>query len=110
MTIEKLTFLLSIVAALCIFQSVAVLADTPISQANATVFGKNVYVFDPGMSSADIQRTASDIFRKMETNQFGADRYALLFKPGTYNVDLLCDGSYLGGRRFDVMTNEVTDD
>jgi len=87
MTIEKLTFLLSIVAALCIFQSVAVLADTPISQANATVFGKNVYVFDPGMSSADIQRTASDIFRKMETNQFGADRYALLFKPGTYNVD-----------------------
>jgi hypothetical protein len=87
MTIEKLTFLLSIVAALCIFQSVALLADTPISQANATVFGKNVYVFDPGMSSADIQRTASDIFRKMETNQFGADRYALLFKPGNYNVD-----------------------
>ena len=34
----------------------------------------------------------------------------LIQEPGTYNVDLLCDGSYLGGRRFDVMTNEVTDD
>ena len=34
----------------------------------------------------DVQKTATDIFKKMEANQFGSDRYALLFKPGVYNV------------------------
>ena len=29
----------------------------------------------------------NDIFKKMESNQFGPERYALLFKPGKYNVD-----------------------
>ncbi len=30
-------------------------------------------------------------------------------EPGTYNVDLMCDGSYLAGRRFDViMTSPAT--
>jgi hypothetical protein len=27
----------------------------------------------------------------------------LVKEPGTYHVDLMCDGSYLGGRRFDVI-------
>jgi hypothetical protein len=32
----------------------------------------------------------------------------VLTEPGTYNVDLLCDGAYLGGRRFDViMANPI---
>ena len=38
------------------------------------------------MPAADIQSTATSIFAKMESNQFGSERYALLFKPGTYNV------------------------
>jgi hypothetical protein len=58
----------------------------PIDKANATLFGTNVYVFDPTMPAIDIQRTATDIFAKMESNQFGNERYALLFKPGEYNV------------------------
>ena len=61
-------------------------ANAPVSPANATVLGPNVYVFDPSMPAADVQRTATDIFKKMESNQFGPERYALLFKPGTYNV------------------------
>jgi len=31
----------------------------------------------------------------------------LIQEPGTYHVDLICDGSYLGGRRFDVVTTEI---
>ncbi len=58
-----------------------------ISRANKTIFGPNVYVFDPRMSAGDIQRLATAIYRKMETNQFGATGYALLFKPGKYNVN-----------------------
>lgn len=62
-------------------------AAAPISQANATIFGPNVYVFDPTMAASDIQNTAVSIFSAQETNQFGSQRYALLFKPGTYNVN-----------------------
>ncbi|MBX6169722.1 MAG: discoidin domain-containing protein, partial [Thermobispora bispora] len=47
--------------------------------------GPNVKVFDPSMSSASIQNTLDTIFRQQESNQFGSQRYALLFKPGTYN-------------------------
>ncbi|RKP54471.1 hypothetical protein D7Z26_14080, partial [Cohnella endophytica] len=49
-------------------------------------FGKNVYVFDPAMPAADIQTIVTNVFTKQETNQFGPERYALLFKPGTYST------------------------
>src|SRR3954454_3292430 len=55
-------------------------------KANATLFGPNVFVFDPKMPAADIQKTANAIFKKMEANEFGPERYALLFKPGKYDV------------------------
>ena len=59
----------------------------PASAANKTFLGPNVFVFDPKMPAEDVQKTATDIFSKMESNQFGPDRYALLFKPGEYNVN-----------------------
>lgn len=49
--------------------------------------GSNVIVFDPSMSSASIQNTLNSVFTQMESNQFGTERYALLFKPGTYAVN-----------------------
>jgi hypothetical protein len=58
----------------------------PVSTANTTLFGPNVYVFDTSMPAADIEKTAASIFSRMESNQFGRERYALLFKPGAYNV------------------------
>ncbi|MGG1552135.1 fibronectin type III domain-containing protein [Paenibacillus ferrarius] len=62
-------------------------ADTPITDANASMFGPNVYVFDPSMSATDIQNKTNEIFTRQETNEFGTERDALLFKPGTYNVN-----------------------
>ncbi|MGG1555554.1 discoidin domain-containing protein [Paenibacillus ferrarius] len=59
-----------------------------ISDANTTMFGPNVYVFDPTMPAADIESLAGTIFTTQEKNQFGSQRYALLFKPGTYNVNI----------------------
>ena len=49
--------------------------------------GSNVKVFDPSMSASSIQSTLNSVFSQQQTNQFGSARYALLFKPGTYNVD-----------------------
>src|SRR4051812_22260240 len=46
--------------------------------------GPNVYVFDPSMSVSEIQATVDAISAQQLGNQFGTERYALLFKPGTY--------------------------
>jgi hypothetical protein len=46
--------------------------------------GPNVLVFDPGMPTSEIQARVDAITARQRLNQFGAERYALLFKPGTY--------------------------
>jgi hypothetical protein len=51
-------------------------------------FGPNVFVFDPSMGDAAIQSKIDGIFKGQETNQFGTQRYAYLFKPGKYNLDV----------------------
>ncbi|OKI94980.1 coagulation factor 5/8 type domain-containing protein [Streptomyces sp. CB01249] len=45
--------------------------------------GPNVLVFDP--STPNIQAKVDEIFHQQESAQFGNGRYALMFKPGTYN-------------------------
>jgi hypothetical protein len=45
--------------------------------------GPNVIVFGP--STSGIQAKLDEVFRQQESAQFGTGRYALLFKPGTYN-------------------------
>src|SRR3954454_12919389 len=52
--------------------------------ASASVLGPNVKVFDPGMSTSEIKATFDAIAQQQVSNQFGPQRYALLFKPGTY--------------------------
>ncbi|MCO1579828.1 RICIN domain-containing protein [Crossiella sp. SN42] len=51
-------------------------------------FGPNVFVFDPSTPRSTIQNRANTIFQRQERAQFGPDRYAMLFKPGTYDVDV----------------------
>ena len=46
--------------------------------------GSDVIVFDPTMSQDSIQSTLNTIADQQVPNQFGTERYALLFKPGTY--------------------------
>jgi len=61
---------------------------TPTPTSGPPNFGPNVYVFDPSMSSSSIQSTLDSIYNQQQTNQFGTNRYAVLFKPGTYNVGI----------------------
>jgi ricin-type beta-trefoil lectin protein len=51
-------------------------------------FGPNAIVFDPSMSAAAIQNRVDQIFAQQERNQFGQQRYALMFKPGTYDANI----------------------
>jgi len=50
-------------------------------------FGPNVTIFDPATPAAIIQSALDSIFASQETSEFGAARYAVLFKPGKYDVD-----------------------
>ena len=55
-----------------------------------TTFGENVFVFDPGMDVKEIQNLIDTLYNQQHPrkSEFGLHRYALLFKPGTYQVDL----------------------
>ncbi|WP_306191328.1 adenylyl cyclase [Streptomyces sp. MK5] len=50
--------------------------------------GPNVLVFDTSMGDAAIQAQIDAVFAVQQSNQFGTERYALAFKPGTYNVEI----------------------
>jgi Putative Ig domain len=84
-------------------------------QSNTPNFGPNVFIFDPSMSTTSIQTTLNNVFNTQKVNQFGTQRYALLFKPGAYSVDANI-GYYtsiqgLGQNPDDVMINgDVTVD
>ena len=56
------------------------------SDFTTSLFGDYVYVFDDKDSDADIQAVVDRVYGIQETNQFGQDRYALLFKPGHYET------------------------
>src|SRR6266567_7808525 len=52
--------------------------------ANVAAFGPNVCVFNDTMSQATIQADLNNIANQQVPNQFGPQRYAILFEPGTY--------------------------
>ncbi len=60
-------------------------ADAP-PTSNTPNFGPNVQVFDSSMSSSTIQSALDTAFNQQQSNQFGTQRTAFLFKPGSYNV------------------------
>jgi hypothetical protein len=46
--------------------------------------GPNVMIFDPSMPTSQIQGAVNAIANQQVDNEMGTQRYALLFKPGTY--------------------------
>ncbi|MDX6394295.1 MAG: hypothetical protein QOJ73_5358, partial [Streptosporangiaceae bacterium] len=85
------------------------------TQSNTPNFGSSVHIFDPSMSSATIQSTLDSVFNAQKLNQFGTERDALLFKPGTYsntaNIGYYTSIQGLGQNPDDVTINgDVTVD
>ena len=50
--------------------------------------GPNVVIFDSSTDAKHIQDKCEQIFKEQFANQFGAQRYAILFKPGVYQANL----------------------
>jgi hypothetical protein len=63
--------------------------DQPVS--NTSPFGKNVLVFDESMNKDSIQAKLRALHEQQKYSEFGSERYALLFKPGTYDFDITVD-------------------
>jgi hypothetical protein len=55
---------------------------------NAPNLGPNVYVFNTSMSTTTIQNDINQVYSTQQSNQFGTQRYELMFEPGTYNVSV----------------------
>src|SRR6476620_9957668 len=79
--LNRLTFVAAAVALVLLVAAGSAAAKKP---PPAPDFGPNVLIFDPGMSTGQIQSQVDAIATQQVPNQFGAQRYALLFKPGTY--------------------------
>jgi hypothetical protein len=81
-------------------------------------FGPNVKIFDPGMSTSQVKAVVGAVAAEQLSNQFGTQRYALLFKPGTYGssgeplnfqVGYYTDVAGLGSSPGDVTVNGTID-
>lgn len=70
-------------------------------------FGPNVLVFDPSMPMAMIQSRIAAIAAVQETSQFGTARYAYLFKPGHYDLDVRL-GYYMQAIGLGRLPDDVT--
>jgi hypothetical protein len=51
-------------------------------------FGPNVLIFDPTIPSASIQQQIDKVYAVEQHAEFGPERYAILFKPGDYKIDV----------------------
>ncbi len=61
-----------------------VVATTALASPGAPDFGSNVLIFNPTMAQSQIQATVDAVAAQQVHNEFGTQRYALLFEPGTY--------------------------
>jgi hypothetical protein len=63
--------------------------DIIMNQATAAPdFGPNVFIFDPSQSTTAMQNQLNTINDPQLGAQFGGNRYAELFKPGSYSLDV----------------------
>ena len=51
---------------------------------SAPEFGPHVLIFDPSMPTSEVQAAVDAIYEQQVDDEMGPNRYALLFKPGTY--------------------------
>jgi hypothetical protein len=94
---RQLIFAVGVLVAVAYVATTGVVASTQAATAGVTTaltaptrlsnlpnFGPNVYIFNPSMPQSEIQATVDAVANQQVSNQFGTQRYALLFEPGTY--------------------------
>lgn len=62
--------------------------DMKITNFHNELFGENVYIFTPEDKAEAVNKILDELWSKQETNQFGEDRYGVLFMPGNYDPSI----------------------
>jgi hypothetical protein len=73
-----LALLLALVCSCC---GIPAAAETP-------DFGPNVFLFTPSTPAAQMQAAIDKVYAEQQSAEFGGSRYAFLFLPGSYKVDV----------------------
>jgi hypothetical protein len=84
-----LTLAVGMVTALALASAVGTAQAAPAGghgPAGQPNFGPNVKIFDPSMTTAEIEAVVNAVKDEQVDNEMGTARYALLFKPGTYGT------------------------
>src|SRR5688572_4327057 len=82
----RATFLAAVTLAAVILTPTAA-AARPAAHPDRPDLGPNVFVYDQSTPTAQIQAKLDELFARQERNEMGTDRYAVLFKPGRYDVN-----------------------
>ena len=64
------------------------------SVTDASVFGENTFVFSPEDDIETVKKKVDEVYKKQESNQFGDERYSLMFLPGEYDSTLKVNVGY----------------
>ena len=75
---------LLVAAVLTISGAAAAASNHPGGPSPSPDFGPNVKIFDPSMSTSDIRAAFDAVASQQLSNEFGTQRYAMLFLPGSY--------------------------
>ncbi len=78
----------SCLAALLLFATANAQPDRSPRLVTQPELGDNVLLFDPSMPMANIQAQIDKVYAIQQHSEFGTARYALLFLPGEYHVDI----------------------
>jgi hypothetical protein len=81
---------LSVLALGCLMSSIAIgqLSNTSHHSQSSSPFGPNVFVYGPNTPAGEMQSQINDVYAKQQHSEFGTGRYAFLFLPGEYKVDV----------------------
>ncbi|MFN2123569.1 MAG: adenylyl cyclase, partial [Candidatus Promineifilaceae bacterium] len=83
--VKTISITVMVVLMLALMLSANALA-APKPPAGPPDFGPNVLIFDPSMPLSQIQAKVDAIADQQVDDEMGTNRYALLFKPGTYGT------------------------
>lgn len=67
------------------------LPHLPMPVYTTALFGENVWVFDPSMNPNAMQAKLDGLHAQQAYSEFSNKRYAILFKPGEYSLDISVD-------------------
>ena len=85
----KLTLVFALAAASLSWSPCAFAQAKPQTQQDLQkLLGPNTFVFSPSTPAAEMQAQIDKVYAEQEHAEFGSSRYAFLFLPGDYHVDL----------------------